>query len=116
MMTNEWSLRQLKAAISNIEQVKADTINVQFLELLTIATNKLELAIRNLTTKDMVAVKKVELSDAWVAACQGSEQPFVARDGTRLLYCYQASSGKHAYLDMDRDMILTDEEAANKLG
>lgn len=42
----------------------------------------------------------------------GTEVPFIARSGRRLLYVYQPSSGKHAYLDCGTDMILSAEEAA----
>lgn len=49
---------------------------------------------------------------AWVPACGGSEVPFWTRAGRRLLYCYQATTGRHAYIDMQTDLILSDEEAA----
>jgi hypothetical protein len=48
---------------------------------------------------------------AWYPACGGTETPFRARSGKRLLYCWQPSTGNHAYLDLDSDMFLTDEEA-----
>jgi hypothetical protein len=47
----------------------------------------------------------------WVPACGGTETPFLSRSGLRLLYCWQPRSGKHAYLDVNTDMFLTDEEA-----
>jgi hypothetical protein len=47
----------------------------------------------------------------WVAACNGTEEPFRTRTGRRLLYCWLPPHGPHAYLDCDTDMILTDEEA-----
>ena len=49
---------------------------------------------------------------AWVPACNQTEVPFVTRSGRRLLYCWQASTGRHAYLDCDTDMIIDDEQAA----
>ncbi len=52
----------------------------------------------------------------WVPACGGLETPFVSRSGRRLLYCWQPRSGRHAYLDVARDVILSDEEAANAMG
>ncbi len=52
----------------------------------------------------------------WYPANNGSETPFLTRSGVRLLYCYQPSTGKHAYLNCDTDLILTDEEAALFLG
>jgi hypothetical protein len=59
--------------------------------------------------------KSVERSDAWIPACGGTEKPFVSRSGKKLLYCYQASSGNHAYLDVDNDIILSDEDAIRYL-
>jgi hypothetical protein len=67
----------------------------------------------------------VELLDAadarkaqgpWIPACGGTEVPFTTRTGARLLYCWQPSTGKHAYLDCGTDIILTDAEAANLMG
>ena len=51
----------------------------------------------------------------WVPACEGTETPFLTRSGRTLLYCYQPSTGNHAYLDCGTDIILTDEEARNYL-
>lgn len=47
----------------------------------------------------------------WVPACNGTEVPFITRTGQRLLYCWQPSTGRHAYLNCETDIILTDEEA-----
>lgn len=47
----------------------------------------------------------------WAPANGGTEQVFQARSGKRLLYCWQASTGTHAYLDVDSDLILSEEEA-----
>ena len=52
----------------------------------------------------------------WVPACGGLETPFISRSGRRLLYCWQPRSGKHAYIDVGSDMVLTDEEAQNAMG
>ena len=52
----------------------------------------------------------------WYPACNGTEVPFLTRSGRRLLYCYQPSTGKHAYLDCDNDLILSDEDARLALG
>lgn len=52
----------------------------------------------------------------WQPACGGTEEPFFTRSGARLLYCYQPSTGRHAYLNMGTDMILSDEEARMHLG
>jgi hypothetical protein len=53
---------------------------------------------------------------AWVPACNGTETEFRSRSGLRLLYCWQPSSGRHAYINLDTDITLTDEEAINALG
>jgi hypothetical protein len=47
----------------------------------------------------------------WVPACGGTETPFKSRSGKVLLYCWQPSTGRHAYLDCGTDIILSDEEA-----
>ena len=52
---------------------------------------------------------------AWVPACGGAEVPFTTQTGARLLYCYQPTTGRHAYLDCGTDLILTDQEARNLL-
>lgn len=51
----------------------------------------------------------------WAPACGGTEVPFLTRSRKRLLYMWQPSTGRHAYLDMDSDMFLTDDEARNVL-
>ena len=52
----------------------------------------------------------------WVPASGGTETPFNTRSGRRLLYCWQPSTGKHAYLDCQSDLLLTNEEAHLALG
>ena len=52
----------------------------------------------------------------WHPACGGTETPFMSRGGLRLLYVWQPSSGDHAYLNCDTDILLTDEEARATLG
>jgi hypothetical protein len=59
--------------------------------------------------------KKAE-QGPWLPACCGTEVPFFTRSGYKLLYCWQPSTGKHAYLDMGCDRILDDEEARNRIG
>jgi hypothetical protein len=49
-------------------------------------------------------------------ASNGTETPFVTRSGRRLLYCWQPTTGNHAYLDLDTDLILSSEEAQAALG
>jgi hypothetical protein len=66
----------------------------------------------DLTVKQQLdmAQEKAE-QGLWLVASGGTEVPFISRSGKRLLYCWQPSTGKHAYLDMGTDLILTDEEA-----
>lgn len=44
------------------------------------------------------------------------ETPFITRNRYRLLYCWQRSTGRKAYLNLDTDIILSDEEAMMALG
>ncbi len=53
--------------------------------------------------------------DRWVPACGGMEVPFASRGGYRLLYVWNPKTGAHAYLDVDADRVLTDEEVATAL-
>lgn len=69
----------------------------------------------NLAERLDVAQKKAEQGN-WVPANGGTEQPFYTRAGRRLLYCWQPSTGRHAYLDCGTDLILSDEEAFVALG
>lgn len=48
---------------------------------------------------------------AWLPAGGGTEEVFTSRSGLRLLYCWQPSTGKHAYLNVETDIVLTDDEA-----
>lgn len=52
----------------------------------------------------------------WVPAAGGTETPFRTRSGRKLLYVYQRSTGHHAYLDVETDLILSNEEAQLALG
>ena len=47
----------------------------------------------------------------WLPACGRTEVSFLTRTGYRLLYCWQPSTGRHAYLNCDTDIMLTDDEA-----
>ena len=51
----------------------------------------------------------------WYPASGGTETPFYSRCGRRLLYCWQPTTGNHAYLDCDTDLILSNEEVENML-
>lgn len=58
------------------------------------------------------AIKDQEARKAqgnWVPACGGTEKEFTMNH-VRLLYCWQPSSGAHAYINLDTDMVMTDEE------
>lgn len=46
----------------------------------------------------------------WVPACGGTEAPFTSRSGHRVLYCWQPTTGNHAYLDLGSDMIIPDDQ------
>lgn len=52
----------------------------------------------------------------WFPANNGTETPFTTRTGKRLLYVWQPATGKHAYLDLSTDIVLSDEEASAALG
>ena len=54
--------------------------------------------------------------DRWIPACGGTETPFDTRTGRRLLYCWNPGTGHHAYLDVQTDIILTNDEATAALG
>jgi hypothetical protein len=47
--------------------------------------------------------------DLWVPACGGTETMFTVH-GKRVLYVYNPKQHKHAYLDLDSDMIMSDDE------
>ena len=55
---------------------------------------------------------RVAKRDCWVAAGGGREVEMTDRMGRRVLYCYNFATGRHAYLNLDNDMIMTDEEVA----
>lgn len=50
--------------------------------------------------------------DNWVPACGGSEVPFRIR-GYHLWYMWNTETGEHAYLDLDRDVFLTNDEVVD---
>ena len=52
----------------------------------------------------------------WIPACGGTEKPFMTRTGFRLQYLWQPSTGRHAYINLDTDMLLTDEQVREILG
>lgn len=72
--------------------------------------------LNNVSVADMLdAIDFQKEQGNWQPASGGSEEPFLTRSGRRLLYCWQPTTGNHAYLDMDNDIILSNEEAQNYL-
>lgn len=67
--------------------------------------------VRNTLAEQLAAAEAKRNNGDWVPGCGGTEVSFITRSGRKLLYCYQPSTGKHAYLDLGTDIILTDEEA-----
>jgi hypothetical protein len=68
--------------------------------------------VNNLSLADVLeAVSCANSQGPWIPANGGTEEVFVSRSGKRLLYCWQQATGKHAYLDVDSDLILSEEEA-----
>jgi len=57
----------------------------------------------------LAAVDRQNEQGNWVPACGGTETPFRMR-GYKLLYVWQQSTGRHAYLNVETDMILSDAE------
>ena len=70
-----------------------------------------------MTISELLAERALKASQGnWYPANGGTETPFITRNRKRLLYCWQPSTGKHAYLDLDTDLILFDYEAQMALG
>lgn len=61
------------------------------------------------------SMARITQADRWVPACGGKETPFRTRTGRRLLYCWNAFTNSHAYLDLDTDIILSNEESSRAL-
>lgn len=69
------------------------------------------------TLVDLLNRRQAEKENGnWFPANGGTETPFFTRSRRRLLYCWQPSTGNHAYLDCDTDLILSEEEARLALG
>ena len=71
-------------------------------------------ALERLSNEFVNAIR--QNADMWVPACGGTEKPFIARSGAKLLYCYNPAQDKHAYLDCGIDIILEDDDAQKHLG
>lgn len=48
---------------------------------------------------------------SWVTACGGKEVPMTVQ-GRRVLYVWHTGTREHAYLDLDTDLILSNEDRA----
>lgn len=71
----------------------------------------------NMTVAEVLDAKQKKAEQgAWLPACGGTEVPFKTRSGRTLLYCWQPSTGRHQYLDVEQDLLLTDEEAWLAMG
>lgn len=69
------------------------------------------------TLKETLDEKQMQSEQGvWLPANAGTESPFLTRSGRTLLYCWQPTTGKHAYLDCGTDLILSDKEAEEALG
>jgi hypothetical protein len=69
------------------------------------------------TLTEILAARAAHAANGnWFPASGGTETPFTTRTGRRLQYCWQPSTGRHAYLDLGTDFILSDEEAAAAQG
>jgi hypothetical protein len=51
-------------------------------------------------------------NDDWTPASNGTEPVFTTRLGVRVQYVWQPSTGAHAYLNLDTDMIMSDAQAS----
>jgi hypothetical protein len=65
--------------------------------------------MRNELTETLFRNLTKTLEGYWIPACNGTETPIKVK-GFRLLYCWNPVTGKHAYLNLDTDIILSDEE------
>lgn len=69
------------------------------------------------TLADLLRMKQEKDEQGpWVPACGGTEVPFLTRTRRRLQYLWQPSTGRHAYIDCDTDILLSDEEAQLAIG
>jgi hypothetical protein len=66
--------------------------------------------------KEPPVFERIPNDGHWVPGCNQTETPFWTRTGRHLLYCWNPVTGKHAYLDLQTDLILSDEEARLALG
>jgi hypothetical protein len=67
-------------------------------------------------TEKLDQIKDRKNQGPWIPACGGTETPFKTRNGFILLYCWQPATGKHAYLNVETDIILSNEQAELAMG
>lgn len=61
-------------------------------------------------------VESAKRNSDWIPANGGTETPYTTRNGFHVLYCWQPATGKHAYLNVNTDLIMSDEEAREAIG
>lgn len=64
--------------------------------------------VQNQNVLDYVAAAEA-LADRWVAACGGTERPTRSRSGRVYLYVYNFAERRHAWLDVETDMLRFDD-------
>ena len=80
-----------------------DLVKIFSTSLLDVTPNGPYLPFRtNVQTRETVMQE-------WVPANGGTETAFTSRSGIRMLYCWNVRTGEHAYLNVDSDIIMTQE-------
>ena len=63
---------------------------------------------------EILARREYEKSQGnWVAASSGTEKPFTTRTGHKVQYMWQPSTGRHAYINLETDIIIADADLGN---
>lgn len=58
----------------------------------------------------MDTAEKRRAQSYWLPASGGTEKPFTTKTGHRVQYMWQPLTGKHAYLNLDNDVFIKDED------
>jgi hypothetical protein len=66
-------------------------------------------------TEQIEAIQYARNNSDWLPANGGTETPFTSRSGIRMLYCWQPSTGHHAFLNCNTDVLMSGEEADEAL-
>ncbi len=106
--------RSKEAAKLEVERANFDPIKV--IEVEETVEKKRHTGGGRSVADELAARRKKKEDGNWVPANGGTETPTTYRTGRRLLYVWQPSTGKHAYLDLATDIILSDEEAMHAIG